>query len=133
MLAVFISHTINFIFNAQLFVVLKHYGLVHHTDKEFSNYIDEFKRRLSKESSIRFAAIYGSFVRGKCTSSSDLDVRLVRNLGWIAGLRACIFLLRERTFASFSGFPLDIYVLDDYSRLNLLNRIEDPLILIQRD
>ena len=132
-LAVFISHTLNFLFNAQLFVVLKHYGLVHHTEKEFSNYIDELKIRISKEYSIRYAAIYGSYVRGKWKPSSDLDVRLVRVDGWIAGLRVCIFLVRERTLALFSGFPLDIYVLDNFSRLNLLNRIEDPLILLQRE
>lgn len=132
-LALIISHTINFLFNAQLFVVLKHYGLVHHTEKKYSNYIDGLKRRLSKESSIRYAAIYGSYVRGKWKPSSDLDVRLVRVDGSIAGLRACIFLVRERTLALFSRFPLDIYVLDNYSRLNLLNRIEDPLILLQKE
>jgi thymidylate kinase/predicted nucleotidyltransferase len=131
--ALLISHTVNFLFNAQLFVVLKHYGLVHHSEKEFSNYIFEFKKRLSREPSIRYAAIYGSFVRGRWRSSSDLDVRLVRESGWIAGLRACAFLVRERTVALFSGFPLDIYVLDNNSRLNSLSQMEDPLILILRE
>jgi predicted nucleotidyltransferase len=131
-LALLISHTINFLFNAQLFVVLKHYGLVHHSERDFSNFIDEFNKRLTREPSIIYAGIYGSFVRGRWRSSSDLDVRLVRDNGWIAGLRACLFLLRERTRALFSGFPLDIYVLDRYSRLDRLSRLEDPIILLRR-
>jgi predicted nucleotidyltransferase len=132
LLAIFLAHTVNFLFNAQLFVVLKHYGLVSHSESEFSAYTDELRTRILEEPSLRCAAVYGSCVRGAWRPSSDLDVLLFREKGWVCGLRACVFLLRERTRALFSGFPLDMYVLDDDSYLSRLSPEEKPIILVKK-
>lgn len=128
-LAFLCAHTINFILNAQLWVLLKHYGLVRNRYEDFEIYIHNFSQRLEQQPSIQYAAVYGSYVRGEWKPSSDLDVRLVRKPGLINGLTACYFLMVERTRAFFQRFPLDIYVADSFDSLERLRIDESPLVL----
>jgi len=123
------AHTINFIFNAQLWVLLKHYGLVRNSYQDFETYIRDFTVRVNAHDSLQYVAVYGSYVRGEWKPSSDLDVRLVRRAGFLNGLRACWFLMCERTRALFTRFPLDIYVADGFASLERLRLDEAPLVL----
>lgn len=123
------AHTLNFIFNAQLWVLLKHYGLVRNSYQDFETYIEAFRKRVERQPSIQYAAVYGSYVRGEWKPSSDLDVRLVRRAGLLNGLVACWFLMVERTRAFFRRFPLDIYVADNFESLERLRIDEAPLVL----
>jgi hypothetical protein len=115
--SIFLSHSLNFLFNAQLWVVLKHYGFVNIKYKDYELYKNTLSIRLKKQTSFLYGALHGSLVRGKWRQSSDLDVLLVRKKGMINALSACFFASRERTYAFFSCFPLDIYVLDSYETL----------------
>jgi len=81
---------------------------------------------------MQYVAVYGSYVRGEWKPSSDLDVRLVRRAGFVSGLRACWFLLRERTRAFWMRFPLDIYVADGFASLERLRLDEAPLVICER-
>jgi len=126
------AHTINFLFNAQLWVLLKHYGLVRNSYQDFEEYIRDFGTRVNAEKSMQYVAVYGSYVRGEWKPSSDLDVRLVRRAGFVNGLRACWFLLRERTRAFWMRFPLDIYVADGFASLERLRLDEAPLVICER-
>jgi hypothetical protein len=130
LIAFLIAHTLNFLFNAQLWVVLKHYGLVSHTYETFENYTRDIAKRINAEPSLMYAAVYGSRVRAAWRPSSDLDIRLVRGYGWKNGVRACSFVLIERTRAFWRGFPLDIYVLDSFVPLSRLRADEPPLVLL---
>lgn len=123
------AHTVNFIFNAQLWVLLKHYGLVRNSHQDFETYIRDFTVRVKTHNALQYGAVYGSYVRGEWKPSSDLDVRLVRRAGFLNGLRACWFLLCERTRALFMRFPLDIYVADGFASLERLRLDEAPLVL----
>ena len=130
--AFLVAHTINFLFNGQLWGALKFYGFVNNTYEAFENYTQSMAERIKAESSIGYAAVYGSRTRSEWKSSSDLDLRLVRRPGWRNGLRACVFVLIERARALFLGFPLDIYVLDDFDSLARLRPDELPMVLLTR-
>jgi predicted nucleotidyltransferase len=124
--AFFLAHTLNFLFNGQLWAVLKHYGLVRLSYSEFASYLRPMSRRARGEPSIEWAGIFGSLARGQWSTRSDLDVRLVRKPGRWNGLRACAFVLAERARALIHGFPLDVYVLDDPARLVAMRDDEWP-------
>ena len=66
-------------------------------------------------------------VRGEWKETSDLDMRLVRRPGVRNGLRACWFVMKERTRANMRRFPLDVFLLDDFSRLDRLRHDEQAL------
>lgn len=129
--AFLIAHTLNFLFNGQLWCALKDYGLVSHTYAAFKDYTLNFGQRARREPALTYVAIYGSLSRQAWSAASDLDVRLVRQPGFVNGWRACCFVLRERTRALFHRFPLDIYVLDDPDLLRRMRQDESPVVLHQ--
>jgi hypothetical protein len=112
LLAFWTAHTANFLFNGQLWGVLKQFGWVHTPYEVFIAYARGLDERGQRESSIKQLKVFGSLARDEWTPTSDLDARLLRYPGPLNGLRACWFLLRERTRALFHRFPLDCYVLD---------------------
>jgi len=124
-----ISHTVNLSINGQFWVVLKHFGLVKHSPRQLQRYLSALCERIDAEPSIEYAAVYGSLARGKWKATSDLDVRLVRRAGTANGVRACWFVLRERTRAFVRGFPLDVFVLDSHDRLGEMREDEPPVVL----
>jgi len=132
MTAFVLAHTINFIFNGQMWVVLKFYGVTR-TSSVFNRYVDGFAKRARAEESIVAAIVYGSLVRREWLPSSDLDVRLLRKPGFANGLRACWFLLTERTRAFFYRFPLDAYVIDRVDSLSKLRDDEQGFDLINQE
>jgi predicted nucleotidyltransferase len=125
------AHSINLLFNGQIWVLLKHFKckIVRHSRDEFNRYIDDLERRIGNESSIFWAAAFGSLVRGQWNEYSDLDVRLIRKPGVWNGLCACWFVMKERSRALVRRFPLDIYVLDSFSGLAELRQDESPMRL----
>lgn len=129
LLSFVLAHTMNFLFNAQVWVVAKHFRLIHQSKEAFDRFIQAFSIRLKNEPSIAFAAAYGSLVRGEWKTTSDLDIRVVRKKGIINGIRACLFILKERTRAFINRFPLDIYVFDNMNGLNRMSPKERPYVI----
>lgn len=129
LLSFLIAHSINFLFNGQIYVVLKHFGDVTHELSEFAQYIHALNSRLYKEPSIQWAAVYGSMTRGELKTTSDLDIRLIRYPGFINGIRACWFILLERTRAHLNHFPIDYLVLDSPRLLKRLRPDEPPQVI----
>jgi predicted nucleotidyltransferase len=125
-----LAHTLNFLFNGQLWGVLKHFGLVSFSADQFGQYTQGLRQRARSEPSIRRFLVYGSLVRGEWSSSSDLDARVLRHPGLVNGLRSCWFLMRERTRALFARFPLDIYVADSERSLGKLCPEESAVDLL---
>ena len=124
-----ISHTLNWIFNGQIFVVFKNLKLIRTPPQKIDAYIQRLKKRVEDEPSIIWAGVYGSLVRGEFKETSDLDIRLIRKPGLINGVRACIFVMRERTWATFNRFPLDIYVGDSFKFLEKMKKEEIPIVI----
>lgn len=129
LVAFLISHTLNWIFNGQLFALSKNFGIVHNDPKKIINYAYGIKDRASREKSINSVVLYGSLVREEIKSTSDLDLRIIRKNGLFNGLRACIFGFRERSRALFYRFPLDMYVIDNPKHLLKMRSDENPMIL----
>lgn len=128
-LALFLAHTINWIFNGQLFVLLKNFGMVHNDPQIIINYAYDIRDRSSRKDYIECVAVYGSLSRGEIKSTSDLDVRIIRKPGKLNGIKACTFGFIERTRALYYRFPLDLYVVDSKRHLKKLRDDESPIIL----
>jgi hypothetical protein len=124
-----VAHTLNFFFNAHLWVLLKHYGLMSNSFERYQGYVIAFQKRVQREMSIDRAGIYGSLSRDQWSPTSDLDVRLVRKAGCMNGIRACWFVMGERSRALFAKFPLDVYVLDNACSLAKMNADEQAIEL----
>jgi len=107
-----IAHTLNFLFNGQLWAALKCFDLVQTPDDKFFSYIDALAHRARREPSIQALMVYGSLARNEKTLHSDFDARIVRKPGFINGVRVCVFLLCERSRALLTRFPLDMYIVD---------------------
>jgi thymidylate kinase/predicted nucleotidyltransferase len=122
------AHTLNFIFNGQIFGVLKHFGGVRHTWDEFNGEVERMRRKAAEEPDIVYAAAFGSLARSEWSPTSDLDVRLVRAPGLRSALRVGWFAIRERARANFIRFPLDLYVLDRYESLERMSE-KEPVYL----
>jgi predicted nucleotidyltransferase len=124
-----VAHTLNFLFNGQVYGVLKHFGGVTRSWEEFDAEVDGLRARVAAEPSIVYAAAYGSLARDHWSPTSDLDVRVVRAPGISAGLRAAWFALKERTRALWRRFPLDLLVYDSYSSLDAMAEKDTPVVL----
>jgi len=128
-LSFIVAHSLNLIFNGDVFFLLKNLNLVNKKPEEYFNYAWYLKEKTMKEKWVLCAAIYGSASRGKLTSSSDLDIRIVRKSGLRNAVNACKFVMQERTIAFFKKFPLDIFILDDVNNLKSFARDNIPIIL----
>jgi hypothetical protein len=124
-----LAHTLNFLFNGQLWGVLKTYGYVQKSYIEFTRYVEQLRRRAAGEPSIERLFACGSLARQEWSSASDLDARILRKQGFINGIRACWFLLKERSWALVNRFPLDLYVIDNITSLNRLRANEKGIEL----
>jgi predicted nucleotidyltransferase len=129
LLSFLLAHTLNFLFNGQMFVVLKSFGDITHELPEFEQCLKAIENRLNKEPSIRWAAVYGSMARGELKTTSDLDIRFIRYPGFRNAVRACWFVLLERTRANLDRFPIDFLVLDSTRLLKRLRYDEPPLVI----
>lgn len=126
-----VAHTVNFLLNGHIFCVLKSFGRVTHDREAFEAYTASLANRLDIEPSIAWAAAYGSLTRGEWKTTSDLDVRVIRLPGLFNGIRACFFILGERTRAHLQKFPLDILLLDSPRLLGQIRKDESPFVLYQ--
>ncbi|HHV34610.1 MAG TPA: hypothetical protein GXX59_03410 [Syntrophomonadaceae bacterium] len=135
-LSLIICHTMNWILNGQIFVVLKNLKMVSNPPECFRKYINVLARRIEQKNYILAAAAYGSLSKQQLEDSSDLDVRIIRKSGFLNGVKACAFVATERSRALIKRFPLDIYVLDDVHKIEQqIDRSEanNPVILYDPD
>lgn len=132
--AFIVGHTLNYLFNGQFFVASKNIGLKKTSTERFKRYARDLKKRIASEDSILAAAMFGSISRNELKMTSDLDVRIVRRGGLANGLKASVFLLKERSRAFIFRFPLDIYVADSlvWFRKKISPK-EPPIILHDPD
>jgi len=127
--ALIVGHTLHWLFNGHLYVVLREFGLSRVEKGHFARYAWGLRGRIAREKSMLAGAIFGSLSRGELESSSDLDVRFIRRLGFSNGLRACAFTFLERSRALLDRFPLDVYVLDTLGPVLRMRVDESPIIL----
>lgn len=121
------GHSCNWLFNGHLFGLLKTFEYGSIDPENFLAYVQDFKVRCSRQNSISEIWGFGSLARDELTNHSDFDVRIIRKKGMMNGIKSCFFVLFERTRALLSGFPLDIYLLDDSKKIGKM--AETPIHL----
>lgn len=97
--------------------------------ESFLTYLINSSERVSKFRPIYGCLVYGSLVRGKFHKKSDLDVLYVRRPGFMNGVLALCFALRERIISFFTRIPLDLYVGDSEKSLEKYRDDEIPIII----
>ena len=104
------AHTLNFLFNGHLWGALKHFGAISLVREDFALYVEGILERAEREPAIAGVRVSGSLARRAWTPASDFDARLLPAPGIGNTIRACWFLLNERSRALFARFPLDLYL-----------------------
>lgn len=127
--ALVIAHTINWIINGHLFVLMRYVTPVAKTEKQFEYFIEKMKAAALKWKSIDAVAIYGSYCRGTLHKYSDLDVRVITHPGVLNAIKGAVFCFFQRAVAFVSIFPLDVYCSDSMDYLDRLRDDERPAIL----
>jgi predicted nucleotidyltransferase len=130
-----LAHTLNFIFNGQIWGVLKHYGIVYTPRESFLQYAGNVVARAKAETAIVGFVVCGSLSRSDWTPYSDFDGRVLRKPGIFNAARASWFVCLERARAFLNFFPIDLYVIDSHDLNGSLYRGEvemDDLIHLLR-
>jgi predicted nucleotidyltransferase len=127
--ALLVAHTIHWLFDGHIYVMLKNLGRCKTPITKFSNYTNGLSERAKHEKSIFSIIAFGSLSRNEFSDSSDLDLRIVRKPGLVNGIRACSFTLLERGRALVDKFPLDVYTLDSPRNLSKMSPDEPPIII----
>lgn len=127
--AITLAHSFNWIFNGHIFALLKTFGIVKTKYSSFLTYMEKLKERGSKEKSIKCIATFGSISREELKETSDIDIRVVKDKGFVNGIRSSVFVMLERSKSVFNGFPLDIYLLEDEKSMHKLK--ERPIFLVK--
>ena len=129
-LSIVIAHTVNWIINGHIFVLMRYVAPVPKTEKHFEDFIAKMKISALKWKSIDGVAIYGSYCRGNLHKFSDLDVRVITCPGMRNAIYGSVFCFYQRLIAFFYFFPLDLYCCDKMQFLDQLREDEKPYILI---
>lgn len=128
---IFIGHTINWLVNGNFSNIIIHRLFLATVDKRsIFDYLESLSERLKNTTSIIYATSHGSICNGNLKPSSDVDVALVRNKGFIHGLSALYFVVRERKIADWKGIPLEIYLMDSIdAAINRFKNEDNPVVL----
>ncbi len=129
MISFIIAHTLNWIANGHIFVLMRYIYPVHKDMKDFERVIEVLRKKSGSKECIDSLAIYGSYARKSIHSLSDLDVRVITKTGWANRLCGAIFCLKMRLWALVHAFPLDIYTYSDLRALDRLRNDEAPVVI----
>ena len=129
-IAFFTAHTLNFLFNGQLWTALKSYGKVHNSREDYDKYVESLISRIRNEPYFMYAVICGSYASDNWEPTSDLDLRLIYFPGLRNGVSACWFIFLEKSRALFNLFALDVYLLDGTDSMNRFRNNESLLVIL---
>lgn len=127
-----VAHTINWIANGHIFVLLRYVRPVRKAPSEFERYVSALSVRSAQWSAADGVAIFGSYCRDELHEYSDLDVRIIVSAGILPGCTGALYCLLERIMALGLAFPLDIYCCVGNRGLEKLRDDERPVILLDR-
>ncbi len=133
-----IAHTLNWIVNNNLFVLLVHrMRWLHTTKPELFNQLEYIQNRLKKipnKDWILYSVSLGGICNGTLNSHSDIDVTLIRKPGFKNMFHAIVFYVKEKKFADLKGVPLDIFICDTPE--NCIDRSKgqkNPIVLMDHE
>lgn len=131
LLAFFIVHTLNWIFNYNFWTCIDFtFPRVHNPGNDSTKeYLKGMQERMRRNKAITGCMVYGSMSRAVWHNKSDLDMRIMGKPGVINGLRAYLAVFRERLIAVKLKQPLDLYLADDIKFLQRMRKDEYPIFL----
>jgi hypothetical protein len=128
------AHTFNWLFNGHLFVIGRFLGFTSNRPEFILQYMTGVQHRIQNADFLLGGIIIGKIARGGgISSTSDVDIRLVRRKGFLNGIKASYLTTSERSRALLNKFPLDLYTHDKLESLNRLNPDEKPIIVFDPD
>ena len=127
-------HTLNWILNGNWWALMMFTfpGIRNAGEKATCEYLAKMANRLRTNQSIAALVVYGSAARGQWHNKSDLDLRILREKGFLNGFTAAVITMRERAIAFFSVQPTDLFLADDAKFLSKMRKDENPIILLKR-
>jgi len=133
-----IAHTINWVVNCNLFVLLVHrIKWLKTTKTELFNQLFSIQNRLEKLSNknwILYCVSHGGICNGTLNSHSDIDVSLIRKPGFRNMISAIIFYVKEKKYADFKGIPLDIFICDTPENcISRSKKQKNPIVLLDHN
>jgi L-malate glycosyltransferase len=129
LIAIILGHSLDWIINGQIFVLLKNLQLTETKIETFSSYLSQLAEEVKSQKCIAAVAAFGSLSRGQIKNSSDLDIRVIRKKGFINAINTYKFIVILRFFAFYNQFPLDVYMLDDIRTISSHINKESPVII----
>lgn len=112
-LAIILGHTLNWLINCNIFVLLVHrIKWVNIPKEKYFNYLFSLKNRINNKSWVYYCVCMGSICQGKLNSTSDIDITIVRKRGIKNIILPILFYVYEKKYADFHGIPLDIFISD---------------------
>ena len=110
------GHTVNWVINNNLFVLLIHrMRWLKTTKSALFNQLESIQKRLEKTSNkdwLLFSVSHGGICNGTLNQHSDIDVTLIRKPGLKNMIKAILFYVKEKKYADVNGIPLDIFICD---------------------
>jgi len=131
---IIIVHTFNWLTNGLFWAITIFAipGLTNPGEKKTVQYLNEMEARLRKCNSISGLVIFGSVTRGKWHDRSDIDIRILRNSGFVNLIVSNLVTMQERLIAFFSKQPMDLYLADNIIFFNKMRDDEQPIFLIKK-
>lgn len=113
LLSLLIAHTINWLLNCNLFVLLVHrIKWVRIKPENYFNYLYKLQKRIKDKDFVSYCVCMGSICKGGLDESSDIDISIIRKPGFKNAILALVFYVKEKKIADFNGIPLDIFICD---------------------
>lgn len=133
-LVVFVVHTLNWIFNGNIWALLQFSvpGIRPQNEAETILYLNRMGERLQKSGAIDGVMLFGSVARGKWHKMSDLDMRFVRRAGALNLIISVYVTMRERVIAAKLKQPLDLFLADNVNYLKKMRTDETPIFLVKK-
>ncbi len=130
-----IGHTLNFLCNGQLWVVVRYCPSYRRDPAWLARSIETLLDDVARQQWLGEAVLLGSTVARPATprSRADIDLRLIFPPGLQGWLRTNLYLLRLRYWAALRGLPLDLYAYEHPAVLRRFDQSEPLGIILDRE
>ena len=130
-----IGHSLNFLLNGQLWVVLRYCPGYRREPRQLARAIGALLDDVAGRRWLGEAVLLGSTVTRLQTpgSRADIDLRLIFPPGLAGWLQTNLYLLRLRAAAACHGLPLDVYAYDHPAVLRRFDQREPMGIILDRE
>ena len=130
-ISLFIAHTINWLINTNFWVLGRFIGITKISTKSYYEYLENLQSRINKSNSLCGVIVIGGVSRGQqLRINSDIDIYFIAKSDIKLKIFALLLTIRERIFAFFYRFPLDLYLYEKLPNMNKHRNDEIPFILL---